>query len=465
MAAQVRSLVRGPGSSTRIAGAIVACVGLIASSAMTVLSGTKTGIAIALASIFGPFAIYAAMVAPLVFPFTLYVALVPFDNVLDFSSFGTVTRLLAAFAGVAIAVYLARTRRAVRVGPALGAWIAFFAWAAATAFWAIDQPSVFVLLPTALQLLLLYAAISILPADRTALRWVTSAALAGGVFAAAYGTYLFRSGFDVGRGNRLWITTDTSFIDPNHFAAALLLPIALAVALVLYARKPLAMFAWAAAAGVMLEGVAVTASRGAMLGIAAIAVYLFVRSPKRWRLAAFGVPAAGIALAIQPALFGRLGGALASGGSGRLDIWKVGVVALKSHWLLGAGYNNFAFAYDQAFLGAHQLHFAQWHRAPHNLLLGTAVELGVVGVALLLTAWYAQFRMLRVIPPEDADYPFRMALEAALIATFVAALFLDVMVMKYIWLTFTVVAILHNAHIPRAASLPLAGAQSPEGAR
>lgn len=92
---------------------------------------------------------------------------------------------------------------------------------------------------------------------------------------------------------------------------------------------------------------------------------------------------------------------------------------------------------------------AAWHRAPHNLLVGTAVELGIVGLALLFVAWYVQFRQLRDIPRGDEFYPMRIALEAAVIGTFIAALFLDVMIFKYVWLTFMLIALVRNAHYVR----------------
>jgi O-antigen ligase len=430
-----------------------AIVAIVASSAITLLAGTKTGLVLAVLAIGGPLLAYVAIATPIVFPFGLYVMLVPFNNLLDFSSFGTATKFLAMLAGGALVFYLARTRRIVRPPAALLWWCGLAVWMTATAFWAIDQHSVFALLPTALQLIVLYAVISMIPVDARSLRWVLIATIAGGFLAAAYGSYLFHSGANIYYGGRLRITTDTSAIDPNHFAAALLLPIALCTAQLMYARKFLPAALYAFAILMMLVGVAESASRGGMLGIAAIMGYLFLRSNRRWRLA-IAVPVAAAATMVNPTmLWDRVGQAFTSGGSGRVPIWHVGVTALKSHWLLGAGYNNFTFAYDQAFLQTAQTQFADWHRAPHNLLLGTSVELGILGLVLLLAAWVAQFRMLRHVPATDTDFPIRLALEGALIGSFIAAMFLDVMIMKYLWLTFMLAAIVRNAHLTRETAV------------
>ncbi|MGZ3541035.1 MAG: hypothetical protein ACXVAF_07570, partial [Vulcanimicrobiaceae bacterium] len=49
---------------------------------------------------------------------------------------------------------------------------------------------------------------------------------------------------------------------------------------------------------------------------------------------------------------------------------------------------------------------------------------------------------------EDARYPMRVALEAALIGLFVAAMFVDMMIWKYLWLAFILVAMTRNAIPP-----------------
>ncbi|HTU80837.1 MAG TPA: O-antigen ligase family protein, partial [Candidatus Acidoferrales bacterium] len=387
---------------------------------ITLLAGTKTGLVLGLGAVAGPVLLYAAIVAPMIFPFCLYVVLVPFDNVLNVSAFGTLTKMLGIVSGAAILFFLLRTHRAVRPPRELLIFYGLYFWMALTAFWAIDPPTVFALLPTAISLLVLYTAICVFPADDRSVRWVALSTIAGGVVAAGYGAYLFHAGMDVA-GARLWITTDTSAIDPNHFAAALLLPTALSVAIAMYARRPLVVVVAIAAALMLLVGVAESGSRGAAIGVGVMFLYMFLRSSRKFRLGLAGVPIAiGVAItSIQTPIWNRFSDAVSSGGSGRLPIWKVGISALKEHWLLGAGYNNFAFAYDQVLMQTHQFAFEKWHRAPHDIFIATSVELGVVGMVLMLALWISQFRMLRSIPPNDPDYPIRLACEATVLATFV----------------------------------------------
>jgi putative inorganic carbon (hco3(-)) transporter len=425
----------------------VAAGGVVASFALTALAGTKTGFVLAVSAIGGPVLIYLSIVAPLIFPFGAYVALIPFNNILNIDAFGTLTKALGIVSGAALLFYLLRTRTAVTPPRTLLFWAAVYVWTATTTFWAIDQPSVFVLLPTIVELLTLYAVVSILPTDRNVVRWVTLATVFGGVAASLYGAYLFHSGADIGAG-RLWIKTDTSEIDPNQFAAALLLPLGLVGVFALYSRRVWTIAAYLGAAVILLVGIAESGSRGAVLGVGVMLVYVFIRSERRMRLALWSIPGALLVLlaTLRTSIWTRFGDAVSTGGAGRLPIWHIGLVAVKSHWLFGAGLNNFAFAFDEAFLQAHVTEPVTWHRAPHDLLLGTTVEIGVIGLALLLTAWYQQFRVLRDIPMGNPDYPLRVALEATVLGTFVAALFLDVMIFKYVWLTFMLMVIVRNAH-------------------
>jgi putative inorganic carbon (HCO3(-)) transporter len=440
-------------TSLLIAASILASAA-VASLSITQLAGTKTGFALAIAAIAGPIMVYAAVVAPLVFPFGLYVLAVPFDNILNLTAFGTLTKLLAIVSGAAIILYLVRTRRALPPPTSLLTWGALYTWAAVTAFWAIDPKEVFTALVTSIELVILYGAVSILPAERGTIRWVSIATIGGAVIAGAYGAYLFHNGIDLYYATgRLRITTETGAIDPNHFAAALLLPFCLCLANMLYARKWGVFLLNFSAMSVLLIGVAISQSRGAILAIAAIIVYFFVRTRLKVRLSLLvgGIVAAMLAYGSQTSLWDRFTQAFSTGGAGRTSIWRVGVIAFKSHWLLGAGYNNFPNAYDQAFLQTPNQMWAMatWHRASHNLLVGTAVELGIVGLALLLVAWFTQFRTLRNIPRGDELYPMRVALEAAVIGTFIAALFLDVMIFKYVWLTFMLIALVRNAYYVR----------------
>lgn len=419
--------------------AVFAAVGAIA------LAGTKTGLALALLAVLGPIAFYSAIITPIVFPFMLFVLLVPFDNLLGFSSFGTVTKLVSIVSAAAIAVWLLRTQRAASPGRSLAAWGALVLWIIISLLWAMDPELAVQRIATPLQLFGLYAICSLVPIRVPMLRWLIVATIVSGAFAGLYGAYVFHSGVDVSTNQRLFLQNDDTLIDPNNFAAALLMPFSLAVGMIVSSRNWLMRLGAAGAVASIAIGVAVSGSRGALLAIAVTFVYLVWRSRNRLMIAFMGIGGVAVALAMFSTVLGRFSTAVSSGGAGRADIWKVGIAAFKEHWLVGAGWGNFPLAFDQAFLNVTESYYTHWHRVSHNVLVGTSVELGIVGLVLLLGGWWYQFRALHFIPADNPLFSLRTALEAGVAGLFVAGFFLDIMTEKYLWLAFILVALTRNA--------------------
>ncbi len=441
-------------ANSLIAAFLAACA-VISAYAGTKLAGTKTGLVLSLGAVIGPALLYVAIVYPLTFPFGLYALLTPFDNLLAVGSFGTLTKFAGLASGGALLLYMLRTRRFGDPHRNLVIWVLFYLWITASGLWAIDQQQSFAMLATAVQLLVLYVIVAMMPMSLRTLRPVLASVLLGGVLAAAYGVYMYHSGAGV-FGNRLWIRTDDSAWNPDQFAAALLLPIGIAVYAILWNRNVLVRLCALGAFAVMVIALFLTGARGPELGLLAMMLYIVWFDRRRWQLVAISLPAVAVgALFAGPSFMQRWAMAGQNGGAGRTDIWRVGWLAFKQNWLFGAGYGNFSLAYDRAFMGVFQPLFVSWGRASHNILLGNAVELGVIGLALLLLAWWGQFRLLRDIPPTDDLYPLRVILESSLIALFICGIFADIMIEKYPWLAFMVVALARNAAVSHRATAPV----------
>lgn len=440
----IRSLVRPSYVVTVAMLALGACAAL----GIIVLSGTKTGVALAIAAVLGPLAAYGAICAPLVFPFTLYVALVPFDNLLSISAFGTLTRLLAILSSAAIVFWLIRTRRAVMPERTVFVWGLLWLWSATSMVWAMDPTFGYSHLLTFAQLLGLYIVISLVPIERRTLRFVVAAIIIGSTIAAGYGAYLFSHGTDT-MGSRLFLATenDAVVVDPNHFAAALILPTALALTGLLRARSIGLRIVYAITLLAMGAGIAVSGSRGGMLAVAVVLLYVMVRA--RTNLLAAGVALALLssALTLNNSIASRFAEAGPTGGAGRLDIWRVGLLAFREHFWFGAGYGNFPIAFDNAFIGVFEHHYTHWHRAPHDILLSAGVELGVVGLIIFLAGWVMQFRAMRTIKRTDPLYSVRIAAEGALLGLFAAGIFLGTFEYKYQWLAFMLIMLIRNASL------------------
>lgn len=389
-----------------------------------------------------PVAIYFGIKRPLLFPFALFLALVPFDTLLLVSRAGTLTKFLAILSGFAALVFLIRTKKAVPTSRSLLWWGVVAFWMTASVAWALDATLSWKYISTFLQLFSLYAIISMLPVTGKDLKVLLAAVVLGGTAAGAYGAYYFLHQPALLQ-ERLFIANAETTVDPNLFGAALILPISLAVMSVLRMRRLGLKALYALPVAIMFGALLFTGSRGAILAVGVMFLYFFFRTPFRTQVGA--VLATGIAMSfvVAPHIWTRFAQAGATGGAHRIPIWHIGFAAFQQHWLIGAGIGNFVTAYDQVFLKAATL-FTQWSRAPHNLLLGTAAELGVVGLFFMLTAWFYQFKTVAHIKKGDAAYDLRVALEGSIIALFVASMFLDVIFTKFAWSTFLMLAILRS---------------------
>lgn len=449
----LRSL-RASISPTLIGSVCIFILALLAVLGSTILAGTKTGFVLSLLAVAGPLAFYAALRNPLIFPFCLFVLLVPFDNLLMLSSFGTLTKLLAIVSGAAISFWLLYRHRCVVPDRPLLMWGLFFAWILASLAWAIDPSIAYPHVVTFASLYLLYAVISFVPVSAPALRAILISVCAGATLAGVYGAYLFRHGIDVSKDGRLLMGNGDNLIDPNQFAAALILPFALSLTFAVNSRNWwLRAFALAAILFIA-TGLALCGSRGGLLAIVATFIVLTLRS-KRYRgiLAFVGIAALGTVLAAYGNVLSRFGSATQTGGAGRTSIWEIGFAAFKHSPLIGYGYANFPLAYDKFFLLVPEHYFTNWDRAPHNVLLQTATELGVIGVALLLIAFWTQLRSLRVIASDHPLYPIRVALEASYAGALVASIFIDMLEYKYLWLLLITTVLVRNAAITQGARL------------
>jgi hypothetical protein len=98
--------------------------------------------------------------------------------------------------------------------------------------------------------------------------------------------------------------------------------------------------------------------------------------------------------------------------------------------IVGAGLDNFTAMYDRhAQYGPRQV-----TRGAHNTYLGTWVELGIVGLALMLAAWGSHLLAASRARAAGADGVLLWAIEGACFGMLVMAVFADNLWSKEFWL-------------------------------
>jgi O-antigen ligase len=335
-----------------------------------------------------------------------------------------------------IIVYAFR-RKGLNAPPlTLYVWLAFLMWSLISMFWTVDVNNGLITAQSMTSLVLMYAVMSVAPVEYRDLRAICICIVLGGIASSFYGMYLLHDqpalsmGSDAGR---LMINVDNRTIDANHFANAMLTPIALCLVAVLNSRRPRTILFGLFALGVLFSGQLMSQSREALLATVVILLVTIVYSKRRITgLVLAGVLAA-LAPVFSPTMGKRLADALVTGGAGRTSIWQVAMDAFHQHPFIGWGLGGSIEAYDRGYLRIYQAYNAGWGRPPHNTPLQAAVELGVIGLVLLLIAYFSTFRQFKGIRRGDGLYDLRIAFTAALIALGICSLFIGLETYKYFW--------------------------------
>ncbi len=371
------------------------------------------------------------IVASLRWPLMLlyvYVFLIPLEELIVLGPFGTVTRIAGVLFIVAYA--LPRIGRLRLTAMPSAAW-AYLGWAILSIVWALDPT---VAMAEAAVLILLFAigtVIAIVVVERPSvvgpLMWTYSVSA---TIIALYGLLLFLMGQTID-GNRIAALPGQ---DPAYYAALLLPALAFSLDRLVQGRD---LAPSAAVAIITLTGVVVSGTRGAWVS-AGIVILFFVlpriSTPKRIiavlgmlivLLGSLQVPA------VSSLLTERTEIAVSSGGAGRTDIWTVGIGIIKQAPIVGVGLANFPTAYTAELVrdsdvGVYSAENPA-HRNSHSIIIGTMGELGIIGFAFLcLLILPLVFR-----PGWGVD---AVAIQSALVALVMSALFLDIINRKQFWL-------------------------------
>jgi hypothetical protein len=403
-----------------------------------------------------PVCVFLTFRYPLIFPFGLYVALVPFDALLAVSGGATLVRLIGFAAAGALALRTLVTRRALVPGPSWYPWVALVAYAALTLMWTPEFGKGANTFATMLMLLLMMTVLATYPVGKMEFQITMALTVLAGVGAAVFTLHQYYSGhvtLDVNsHGHRLALQgfSSSNIEDPNFLAGAFLIAMALALAGLFYARGIAVRLACVLAIPPMIAAVLVTGSRSALFGAVALFAYFAIRSKHRLGALALGGVALVTVTAFYPDVLARLFDKTFVNGSGRTDIWQTGLHSFSDHWLFGAGVESYQYVYDRNLLQVFQPEFAGWTRPGHSLIFVSLNDFGVLGFALVLVCWYVGFRQLSVIPKTSWLYGTRLGLEAGMLALFIHMLFLDPFYIKYVWLGQSLPLIALNLYAPRA---------------
>ena len=398
------------------------CAGVAVVGTATRLGMLPTALALALAAV----GTLVSVRWPLL-PLFAFVVLIPIEDFLVIDGLGTVSRL----AGILFAVTygVPRAGRLVFAAMPLGAW-AYVAWCVLSLVWAYDANTAWGELQTLLQFMLMAVLVADLVVQRpTVVRPLLWAYSVSAATAALLGIGSFVTAGSVD-GRAAAIASQ----GPAQLAAVLLPAAVFGLYEVINARQRLF---GGAIAMLTIAGIVVSGTLGAWLALAVVVgLFIIPRLRPRRQIAAIATIVFVLALTLQvPGVANlvneRAATAASSGGAGRTDIWQVGLTIYWTAPVVGVGYANFGVAYTADVISAADVAYAGARtegRGPHNFIVGTLAELGVIGLVLLATFLLPLVRRPRWGP--DAA-----TVQAALASLLTSALFLDILSnRKQVWL-------------------------------
>jgi putative inorganic carbon (HCO3(-)) transporter len=201
-----------------------------------------------------------------------------------------------------------------------------------------------------------------------------------------------------------------------------------------------------------ITGIVASSSRGALFGLAAVALWMLLKSGKKWRSLLVALVLCAFTYAILPE-----GQKLRLQNMGddqtsvtRTLYWHRGLDIMSQYPVLGIGYNN----------------WAQYHRKnfgytalPHNIFIQAGAELGYTGlgafVLLIGCTFFVNWRTRRAARrlADGGKFIVAMAhgLDGALVGYVVSGFFITVLYYPYFWINFAMTVALHRVATASAA--------------
>ena len=184
---------------------------------------------------------------------------------------------------------------------------------------------------------------------------------------------------------RNYIIGGTFLGDGNDFSLSICIAAPMAIELALASKSRIVQLVWWGALLVLCLAVVASQSRGGTLGLAAVAGYLWLRSPRKALTMILALVGVAAILAYAPdQYFERMrtiGNYQADGSAmGRITAWKAAIQMCIDHPLWGVGAGMFPVSFGTIYRPAENMPWLTAH-SMYFLLLG---ELGIPGVVVLL---------------------------------------------------------------------------------
>lgn len=341
---------------------------------------------------------------------------------LEGQSFGgmAVTRLLAPAAALVVIAELIRGGARIRFSAPLACASLYVVWAVASGIWSVSLGGTrFLLQSLAIAVIFMLAFAALLKSEHqlrlTLYVFSFASAVMGGLSVFAFGGMVTVPHVDLLQGGR----SQGGIGDPDFFAGIQLVAVPLTLVLASDTRNPRMRLLLYGAVLVILASIFTSLSRGAYIGVILLGLAFLASRPERLfrsreeKAAALLVVALGmIGFFSRPFLREQVVTRAQSiyapenrddeTGSGRTNLWMAAVRTAEENPVAGIGYGSFIYVSQELLHNTPGVDPMVLQRraegnnfVAHNTYLGTLAELGVVGLALLMSIYVSTAIALR----------------------------------------------------------------------
>ena len=271
---------------------------------------------------------------------------------------------------------------------------------------------------TGIEMVLLMLSFAIVPSSMNQVRTITLTLIGSAVLACAL---LLTLPAAIGEGGMLGgklLDTPFGTANLNAFGTIIASSAVIALAMAQAAHETRHRLLLMAAFLVLAATLVFTKSRGAWMGLGAGLIYLALSSRARWMPITLAIIAALLvsSAAVRTIVVARFTETNITDPSliGRLLLWKYALVVAAKNWLFGCGLENYRVV-KHMFGYPFPMVYALRYNA-HNIYLEAFVDLGIVGLAILLWLLVGSFvRSSNAVKSHDAS-DLGLALSAGIVA-------------------------------------------------
>lgn len=368
----------------------------------------------------------------------VYAASVPFGSAFHLpgltAGLGTLSSVLGLVATSAFVLqFVGAWRRVPRLDPALPVWVMLLGLAGLTYLWSIAPAATLDDVVVLAALVVLYAVAVMAPAATREREILERGVVIGGSIVGILALVDMTTGaFAAGRSGRFGLVGGGGGgeADPNITAAALMLPLAIALGRTVRQRGS-SRWWWLAASVLVAIGLLSTGSRGGLLGgltVVVVTVWVLKQEGVGVRVAAVAVVVLVLAGVVAPdATIDRL--LQQRGSTGRTAIWQIAARECPTYCWSGSGWGTFPEVHERALLRDPAAHGNRLRFEAHSVWIGTAIEAGLAGLFLVVLGLVLTIRSVRTLPRHLRGPPF-----AGLAGLILTNSFLGTIEFKYFWL-------------------------------